>query len=120
MILLVCGGRDYFNKDRIHRILERFNKEKGISLLVQGGCKGVDLIAKNWATTNGIHTAQIDALWDWYREQGNVHVAGYERNKAMALLNIDYCIGIEGGKGTEMMCKLMRDKGVKTVIFKNK
>lgn len=118
MILLVCGGRDFTDSDYIHHILESFERQKGIDILVQGGCKGVDLIAGAWARKRGIHTAQVDALWDYYREQGNVKVAGFKRNFAMSLLNIDYCIAIGGKQGTRGMINLMKEKGVKVKEFK--
>ena len=100
MRVLVCGGRDY-NDDV--SCLSQIN----ISILIHGQARGADARAAQWAQENGIHTAGVPALWDYFNK-----AAGYRRNSAMLLLLPEYCVAFPGGRGTEMMVELCEKKGI--------
>lgn len=72
--LIVCGGRDYADKDRIDRILTLVKTVRGISLLIEGGCRrydrkkalklqSADYLAHLWAVRNNIETVTVEADW---------------------------------------------------------
>lgn len=95
MIVLVCGGRDYFGD--VAGPLNLLD----IDLLVHGGARGADAACASWARSKGVHCAQVDALWDFYGKS-----AGYRRNATMALLDPEICIAFPGGVGTRMMVEI--------------
>lgn len=94
--VLVTGGRKYTGDVSC---LERFN----ISILIHGGAQGADLRCAEWAHKNGIHTAQVKALWKQFGK-----LAGPFRNAAMILLEPHYCVAFPGGPGTKRMINLCK------------
>ena len=108
MKVLVCGGRNFIDKEAIECALNYAHDRKGISCLIHGDCRGVDRICGDWAKSKGVPVLVVPANWDFY---GNK--AGPIRNKWM----IDFCkpdlvVGFEGGKGTEGMIKLAQSDGI--------
>ena len=96
MNLLICGGRkydDYHALDSVMKILP-FTP----SIIIEGGAKGADSLARQWAVNNNIHYAEVPALWN-----GLGRGAGPARNTVMLLLKPDYCIALPGGSGTQDM-----------------
>ena len=106
MILLVCGGRDYSDKDFVYKCLD--NVKGKIDLIIEGGASGADRIARDWALSKGIHFATVEALWGSYSRR-----AGPLRNKAMLMLKPDACVAFEGGYGTRSMVNLCHASGIK-------
>jgi hypothetical protein len=107
--ILVCGGRDFNDVEFLSEHLDhlRDRPDINISMVVQGGAKGADLLAKQWALSRGIHCAQVDAMWDYYQK-----AAGYRRNSAMLELKPIYAVAFPGGKGTKMMIDLCKKAGI--------
>lgn len=105
MKVLVCGGRDYANRDFLFQFLDSLDD---VSLVIQGGARGADSLAKDWAKFRGVHCAQVDALWEIGRG------AGPARNRAMLLLEPDYVVGFAGGTGTQHMISVARKAGIPT------
>lgn len=61
MIALVCGGRDYKDRNLVWRILDMMI----IDLLVHGGCKtGADFFADLWARNRRQRVKEYPANWD--------------------------------------------------------
>lgn len=114
MIILICGGRD-FPVDKI----EAFDKylddlaTETIDIIVEGGARGVDALAKAWGKSRGVHVATVEALWKTF-DKG----AGPRRNKAMLLLKPDLVIAFEGGNGTADMVRQANRHGVKVIEVK--
>jgi len=52
MKVIVCGGRDFKSQAQVWRELDRLHAEVGITELMQGGARGVDTFAAEWAATN--------------------------------------------------------------------
>lgn len=99
MIILVCGGRAY--RGDVSCLAQIVTMD---DIIVHGGASGADLRAARWAKGFGIHTAQVDAIWDFYGK-----AAGYQRNSAMLRLRPEYCVAFPGGPGTAMMAGLCRE-----------
>lgn len=53
-------------------------------MVVVGDAAGVDAEAHEWALMHGVTPVRIGALWNWYREKGNVRRAGPHRNNRLA------------------------------------
>lgn len=77
-VVLVTGGRDYQRKDTVFGVLDEHHKNFPIRLLVQGGAKGADTFAIEWAKARGIpyETVRPD-----YKKHGRP--AAYVRNQIM-------------------------------------
>lgn len=93
MRVLVCGGRDYENYDRIREELEDLGS---ISLLIHGGARGADSLAARWASENNIRVREFKADWEKYGKR-----AGPIRNAQMFREGSpDYVLAFKGGRGT--------------------
>lgn len=109
--VLVCGGRAYNDHARVHAVLDKLHAEAGISLIIQGGARGADHFAWDWATDNSVSQQQFDADWE---NQGSF--AGPARNKRMLEEGRpDLVIAFPGGKGTADMVRKARRAGVEVV-----
>lgn len=96
MKLLICGGRNFTDMDKLHNAIIKLPFEP--TIIIQGGARGADTLAKNWAELNGIHYATVPALWKYFNK-----AAGARRNQAMLILKPDYCLAMPGGVGTADM-----------------
>lgn len=114
MKLLVCGGRDFNDYQSLDNTLTFLNGMIGIDIIISGGAPGADTMAKNWAHHNGIHCAEVKALWNSFGKS-----AGYKRNSTMLLLKPDLCLAMPGGKGTDMMVKLCHNKNISVKDMRN-
>lgn len=105
MNALICGGRDFSDYGMVHTMLSQLPFD--IDIIIQGGAKGADALAKRYAKSESIHCAEVPALWDDYGKN-----AGWMRNEAMLLLKVDYCVAFPGGKGTTDMVNKCKAKGI--------
>ncbi len=105
MRVLVCGGRDFRNKDLIEDVLKRFE----ISCIIEGEARGADTLAREYAERQGIHVDAFPVQWKLYGK-----AAGPIRNSEMLRVGKpDIIIAFPGGKGTADMVKQAKDAGVK-------
>lgn len=110
-VVLVCGGRTYDNYEKVAEVLDHLNEEQGIDVVVQGGQKGADKLAKEWAYNRSIPCIQENADWDRYKGK-----AGPLRNKKMLqLYKPDIVIAFPGNVGTAHMCSIAEKAGVEVV-----
>jgi hypothetical protein len=98
VIALFCGSREWTDRERIRRDLESLPEG---SVVIEGGARGADRIAREEAKALGIHVATVPALWDHYGRP-----AGYRRNEAMLRLQPDlvYAYPLDG-PGTANMIR---------------
>lgn len=104
-VVLVCGGRDFCDYPRLCEALDEI---PGKTVIVQGGYRGADLLAKRYAKDRKLHCAEVPALWDDFRT-----AAGPRRNRAMILLKPDLVVAFPGGSGTRDMVNVARTSGVR-------
>jgi len=64
VILIITGDRKWKNRPKIGKALYR--RRKKITLVLQGGAAGADLIGDDYAKLLGIPTAQFDANWTFH------------------------------------------------------
>lgn len=80
-------------------------------VIIEGGAKGVDSVAYDFAVVNYCQIKEYPADWDKYGK-----AAGFIRNKQMLDEGKpDLVIAFPGGKGTANMIKLARDAGVEVI-----
>lgn len=98
-VVLFCGSREWTDRDRIRRDLESLPER---AVVIEGGARGADRIAREEAHGLGLHVATVPALWDHYGRS-----AGFRRNEAMARLEPDFVYAYPlGGPGTAQMIEL--------------
>lgn len=106
MKVIVCGGRDYADVDRVFAVLNAV--DPSITLLVDGGCPtGADRAARRWARAHGILNYTYNANW---RKFGNP--AGPMRNSRMAADGADLLVAFPGENGTANMIAKARALGI--------
>ncbi len=115
MIFIVCGGRDYHNRQMVYRGLDHYHAKYGISLIVEGGAEGADKAARLWAIKNHVPFETVEADWNDIDVPGAVvrthndgtmynAAAGGMRNQQMIDdYTPDGLIYFPGGSGTENM-----------------
>lgn len=98
-VVLVCGGRDYDDRERLFDILDVAHAANPIKLLVHGGASGADDLAGQWARHRGVHWKAYPAYW-----QSEGKAAGPKRNQRMLDdAEPHLVIAFPGGKGTADM-----------------
>jgi hypothetical protein len=113
--ILVCGGRDYNNKKFVFEVLKRACFDFKKVCIIQGGAKGADTLAKEFAIEEGIPCFQCDAQWNNYQNS-----AGPIRNQWMVdYIDINMCLAFPGGNGTHDMVQRARNKGIETYELKD-
>lgn len=111
MRVLVCGGRDYNDIDRVCQVLEKLHSEAGIDAIIEGGANGADKLAKHWASHQLV---PVETFWADWENQGSF--AGPARNQRMLDEGRpDLVLAFPGGKGTADMCRKARRAGVEVV-----
>jgi hypothetical protein len=112
MRILVCGGRNYKNFERLQEVLNQYLLD--IDVLIHGGARGADGLAWDWALQNQVPTLMYEAQW---KEHGRS--AGPIRNRQMLEKGQpDLVIAFPGGKGTANMVQQASDAGVEVFEVK--
>ena len=75
MIVLVCGDREWNDRETI---AERLKVLPPNTVILEGGCRGVDLLAKEIAINLGLAVREFPANWALHGK-----AAGPRRNRAM-------------------------------------
>ena len=114
--VIICGDREWHSQygAEIRRVVRKLKRDHGRRLLIiQGGASGVDEITARCAEKEGVHCAEVNALWQTFGRS-----AGPQRNRIMLALEPDEVIGFhlnwKGSKGTEDMCHSAELVGIPT------
>lgn len=110
MRVLVCGGRDFTNAAYVITTLDKLHQETPISEVMQGGARGADNLARDWAKMRGVKRWVCHAEWDKYGKS-----AGHRRNARMLEWKPDLVVAFPGGKGTADMVRQSHAAGVRVV-----
>lgn len=79
MKVLVCGSRDFRHEYLLHTVLTGLARTQPRLIVVQGGARGADRMARQWAEQTNHEFRQYDADWDRFGPRR----AGRIRNRAM-------------------------------------
>ncbi len=119
---IITGGRTYTLTVRDAKWLDGLVTERGIRLIIEGGCRRkdyrgdmlptADYGAYRWAMSRGLPVATVDANWDLHGK-----AAGPIRNGQMLMLLSpgDIVIAFPGGTGTADMCAQAEREGFEVV-----
>jgi hypothetical protein len=108
MRLLVCGGRDYTDREFIFETLDQLHADREITTLIHGAARGADTLAGEWAIARSVEVTPYPADW---RAHGNL--AGPIRNRRMLHEGKpDRVLAFPGGVGTAHMVRIARAFGV--------
>lgn len=114
MKVLVCGGRDYLDIDRVKIELDIIHKQTPITCIIEGGARGADHLAAIWSGLRDIpEHIRVRAEWATYGKG-----AGHMRNQKMLLLKPDLVVAFPGGTGTADMVKKAKATGVPVIEIK--
>ena len=115
--ILVCGGRDYDNREKLFEMLEQSLQAVTLAgrsfTLVHGGAAGADSLSDEWATNRKIcNEGGVVKVYkaDW---QTHGRAAGPIRNiKMLTESKPDLIIAFKGGRGTAHMMQIGKAAGV--------
>ena len=102
--VLICGAREWADQDRILRCVRKANETKCIDLIIEGECRGADMMGRCAAEECGILIAPFPARWMKYGR-----AAGPIRNQQM----------LDEGKPTEVWAfhnDITKSTGTKDMI----
>lgn len=110
--ILVCGGRNYNNRQRVHEALSDAVAQmtcQGEQIrIIHGGASGADALAGEWAEMNDLEAVVFSANW---RLDGRA--AGPIRNTRMLRAGRpDLVVAFPGGRGTADMVSKALNAGV--------
>lgn len=109
MRVLVCGGRDFTDFDKVCRVLDAVHARRPITLLIHGAARGADTLAQRWADARGVQCMPFPADWEGL---GRGH-AGRVRNFTMLRDGRpQLVVAFDGGRGTTNMIIQSREAGV--------
>jgi hypothetical protein len=111
MKVLVCGGRDYADRENLETQMDALCLAYPITKIVHGGARGADTLAGEWAKKRKLKVFYYQANWELYGKS-----AGRIRN--LLMLEKEHptlVVAFPGGPGTRHMIKSARKKGVEVL-----
>lgn len=119
--MIVCGGRDYDDRDTLFALMDTYRANLGITHVVTGAQRqwcskrrrfiGADHLAEEWARARALWYSGLPADWNTF---GNS--AGPRRNRRMnAEAKPRYVIAFAGGRGTADMVSVARSAGIDVI-----
>lgn len=98
-MILVCGGRDFCERDYMWQILDAYRFLYGKFILIHGSARGADTLAEEWAKSRQQIYIGFPAEWDEYGK-----AAGTRRNREMLeLAHPNLVVAFRGQHGTANM-----------------
>jgi glutamine amidotransferase PdxT len=111
MRLLVTGGRAYWDKEELYRVLDKIAEDYSVSVVIHGAATGADTLAGYWAEDRGIEVIPVPAEWNLYGRQ-----AGHIRNRLMLeQYKPDLVVAFPGGRGTRNMVTISKKAGIEVI-----
>ncbi|HKS72677.1 MAG TPA: SLOG family protein [Terriglobales bacterium] len=115
MRVLVCGGRDFSDRDLMARTLAPYRPSPITAVsehkIIQGGAIGADTLAREWAEVYGVPYREFPADWNKHGR-----AAGPIRNQRMIDEGKpDLVIAFPGGRGTADMISRAEKAGIRVM-----
>ena len=107
--LLVCGGREFSDRDALFTALDRAHAKRPVSLLIHGAARGADTLAGEWAAARGIAVEVYPARWD---VDGRKRAGPIRNQRMLDEGKPDACVAFPGGRGTADMVRRCREAGI--------
>jgi hypothetical protein len=118
MRILVCGDRNWNNRDFLYGYLSGITKDYylGGITIIEGEARGADSMARDWAELFGINFELYPADWKLHGK-----AACPIRNRQMLNAKPDLVIAfhnnIEQSKGTKNMVSIARKAGIRVEVI---
>lgn len=114
MKVIIAGGRDFNDYDRLvavlDKVLRRVNKEKLV--IISGGARGADSLGERYAKEKGYGLEVYPADWNKHGKS-----AGYKRNTEMAeVAHALVAFWDEKSRGTKHMIDIAERKELKVRV----
>lgn len=109
--IIVAGSRNFNDKEFVYSKLDYYLQDYINVEIVEGGARGVDSLARQYAIDHKIVYHEFPAHWDAYGK-----AAGGIRNNKMAEFGDVLIAFYNGSKGTANMINAARRKNLKIVI----
>ena len=109
MRILVCGGRNYADREAVFRALDEVcidNPDCAVTV-IQGGADGADALAREWCNARAIPCLNVPADW-----KAHGRAAGPLRNQRMLTYKPHLVIAFPGGRGTADMVRRAEIAGI--------
>jgi hypothetical protein len=119
MRLLVCGGRDFADREKLDRVLRLVDRARGpIRVLIHGDAPGADRLSAQWAKDTGLDEyGEVLAFPADWKLHGKA--AGPIRNQQMLVEGKpDVVVAFPGGTGTADMVRRARAAGLTVSVIK--
>ena len=114
MLVLICGDRNWTNREAIRRELSKLNPAD--DTIMHGAARGADSIAGSEAKAMGFTVRSYPAQWDTHGRS-----AGPIRNRLMLSqgpqLVLAFHPDITTSKGTKDMVMIARKAGIETKVY---
>lgn len=112
--VLVCGGRNYADRDTAYEFLNRLEAERGIGVLIVGGANGADSLARDWLFERDDLALDYELFPAEWKKHGKA--AGPIRNQQMLDEGKpDLVVAFPGGRGTADMVRRAIAAGVEVI-----
>lgn len=109
MKVLVCGGRNFKDREAVFSTLDTIHAEHPITSIIQGGATGADTWAAGWAFEQKIECLCFSPDWETHGK-----AAGPIRNQEMLTDGKpDLIVAFPGGNGTADMVKKAKAAGIR-------
>lgn len=106
--VLVTGGRDYSDAEKMSAALSRLYILNRLDIVASGGATGADQLAIDWAKQMQVPYQVWPAKWHLLGK-----AAGPIRNKQMLNeFQPNVVLAFPGGRGTAHMVRIAKDSGV--------
>jgi hypothetical protein len=111
--ILVCGGRDYDDRERLFGVLDKALSAATLAertfVLIHGNARGADKLSHEWATARQVDDVRVyPADWNTHKK-----AAGPIRNRLMLKDGKPHAIvAFKGGLGTADMIAIGKKAGV--------
>ncbi len=107
---IVCGSRYGGSQVAVFDALSEMFDRGVFGSVVEGGARGIDAIARQWARNRNVPCDTVTADWKTHGR-----AAGPIRNRAMLEAGASLVIAFPGGVGTEDMKRQARERGVRVI-----
>lgn len=115
MRVLVCGGRNYNNREAVFATLDHLHLIHNFTALCHGAAIGTDRIADTWSVERGIPCSAYAADWMFHG-----YGAGPRRNRRMLKeFKPDLVVAFPGGTGTDHMVRISKKAGVRVITYED-
>lgn len=110
MKIIVCGGRDFQDYEKVWSVLDDLHKEHPITEVIHGAAKGADLFAHIWAKRRNVPVVPVPAAWKIHKGS-----AGPRRNLQMLEMLPELVVAFQGGRGTAHMVQSAIKAGIQVI-----